>query len=146
MFRSGEIAAFIEDPHKPIGGIVSSDNKRTTIASGGKRQEYDTDALCLYVKREKTVDQYPEFEREVDEITVVAKASISKILLSADRIMKHKPYSWQTQTEDEHLNKAARHILTYQLIRDGLASDDGENHLDNAITRLAMALGKKSQD
>jgi hypothetical protein len=85
-----------------------------------------------------------EFHRELNGILFAVKKSIERILLSKDRTSKHPPYTWKDEDEDEHLNKAVRHILTYQLIRDGHQKPDGENHLDNAITRLAMAIAQKS--
>jgi hypothetical protein len=58
--------------------------------------------------------------------------------------MKHKPFTWKDESEDEHLRKALRHILTYQIIRDGQQQPDNEDHLNNAMCRLAMAISKKS--
>lgn len=53
---------------------------------------------------------------------------------------KHASESWFTEPQDNHLDKAVRHIMTFKLIRDGNSPPDGEMHLKNAITRLAMAL------
>ena len=83
------------------------------------------------------------FKRELEEILFEVREAIETILLSTDRTSKHSPYTWKDETEDEHLNKAARHILTHQLIRDGHQKEDGEEHLNNAITRLAMAIAKR---
>ena len=83
------------------------------------------------------------FEKERDEIILWVEGAISRILLSKDRIEKHKPWTWMKDSEDEHLKKAMRHILTYMLIRDGQQKPDGEEHLDNAITRLSMAVAQK---
>jgi len=83
-----------------------------------------------------------EFEKEREIILSWVEHAISKILLSEDRTSKHKPFTWREEDEDEHLNKTIRHIITYQLIRDGHQKEDGENHLDNAITRLSMAVAK----
>lgn len=88
----------------------------------------------------KTKDTY---EIELDFIVSAVKNAISTILLSKDRTSKHPPYTWLDEDEDEHLNKAARHMLTHQLIRDGHQKEDGEEHLNNAITRLAMAITKR---
>ena len=82
------------------------------------------------------------FEEELRFLSVVAGASIGNILLSEDRVAKHLPYSWKDEDVSQHLLKAARHINTHMQIAAGYQKDDGENHLDNAITRLAMALGK----
>ena len=83
------------------------------------------------------------FARELLKVSSAAKRSIKTILLSKDRTSKHLPYTWENEDEDEHLNKAVRHILTYQLIRDGHHDPTGEACLNNAITRLAMAIAKK---
>lgn len=85
------------------------------------------------------------FHIEIKEIAKAATSSFEQILLSPDRINKHPPYTWEDEDEDEHLNKAIRHILTYQLIRDGHQNPTGEAHLNNAITRLAMAIAKKDE-
>jgi len=89
------------------------------------------------------VDMSSKFEKELADIMEVIEEAITKILLSDDRTSKHPPYTWMDEDEDEHLRKAARHIMTYQIIRDGHQKQDGENHLHNAITRLAMALAKR---
>lgn len=83
------------------------------------------------------------FEKERDDILLYVEKAISTILLSKDRTSKHKPYTWCDEDEDEHLRKASRHILTHQIIRDGHQKDDGEDHLNNAICRLAMAVARR---
>lgn len=83
------------------------------------------------------------FEKELEDIMCSVEKSLSDILLSEDRTSKHDPYTWINEDEDEHLRKAARHITTYQIIRDGHQEPDGEDHLNNAITRLAMAIAKQ---
>ncbi len=55
-------------------------------------------------------------------------------------LKKHDPDAWRTEPQDNHLDKAVRHIMTYKLIRDGNQKPDGEMHLRNALCRLAMAL------
>jgi len=83
------------------------------------------------------------FKKELEDIMGCVEEAISSILLSEGRITKHQPYTWMDEDEDEHLNKSSRHILTYQIIREGQQHPDGEEHLNNAICRLAMALAKK---
>jgi hypothetical protein len=83
------------------------------------------------------------FEKERDEIMMFVEEAVSKILLSEDRTSKHPAWTWLDEDEDEHLDKAIRHILTYKIIREGYQKPDGENHLDNAVTRLAMAVTRK---
>lgn len=84
-----------------------------------------------------------EYDKELEEICAAVRRSISKILLSKDRTSKHPPYTWKDEDEDEHLNKALRHILTHQLIQSGHQKPDKEEHLNNAITRLSMAIAKE---
>jgi hypothetical protein len=48
-----------------------------------------------------------------------------------------------TEPQDNHLDKAVRHIMTHKLIRDGNQAPDGEMHLKNALTRMAMALAQE---
>ena len=57
---------------------------------------------------------------------------------------KHAPYSWAMEPENEHLFKAVRHLQTYLLQRDGYHMPDGEDHLKLALTRVALALAKRS--
>lgn len=70
--------------------------------------------------------------------------SLDSILLSEDRISKHPPWTWQNEPQDTHLLKAARHIMTHLNIQAGGQSASGKNHLNNAITRLAMALAQEN--
>ena len=80
------------------------------------------------------------FEEELNTILASTKNAISRILLSQDRILQHKPYTWTTEDQEQHLLKAARHINTHIQIQNGYEEEDKENHLDNAICRLAMAI------
>ena len=83
------------------------------------------------------------FEKEFEDIMSHVERCISNILLSGDRTSKHEPYTWLDEEEDEHLHKAQRHILTHQIIRDGYSYSDSEEHLENAICRLAMAIARR---
>lgn len=85
-------------------------------------------------------DAYPDFLKEFGFLSAKSNNALQSILLNKDRITKHKPWSWQEESQDEHLRKAIRHILTYQLIRDKQQKDTGENHLNNALVRLIMGL------
>ena len=89
------------------------------------------------------VDMSSKFEKELADIMGAVEEVVSDILLSADRTSKHPPYTWVDEDEDEHLRKASRHILTYQMIRDGHQKPDEEDHLKNAICRLSMAVAKR---
>ena len=86
------------------------------------------------------------FEKERDDILLSVEAAVSRILLSKDRTSKHKPYTWMDEDQEQHLLKAARHINTYMQIKNGYQKDTDENHLDNAICRLAMAVAKIELD
>jgi len=83
-----------------------------------------------------------EFIIECDELANAVRNALEKILLSQDRTSKHKPYSWASEDINEHLLKAMRHINTHLLIREGYQKPDGEYHLANAATRLAMAMAE----
>ena len=80
------------------------------------------------------------YEKELEDLMIGVEAATSRILLSEDRTSKHPPYTWKDEPTEQHLLKSARHILTHLNIKAGGQKPDGENHLDNAITRLAMAL------
>jgi len=80
------------------------------------------------------------FQEEVSILVKEVKQSISKILLSKDRTSKHEPYTWMSEPIDQHLLKACRHINTHIQVTKGYQKESKENHLNNAITRLAMAI------
>jgi len=69
---------------------------------------------------------------------LLAHRTIAEVIQTG--LQKHKKEVWRTEPINNHLDKAARHILTYKLILEGNSPPDGENHLKNALTRLAMAL------
>ena len=76
---------------------------------------------------------------EIAEVTENASSALVKVMKDGNR--KHPPFSWKEEDEDEHLLKSARHILTHMLIKKGYQKPTGEVHLDNALTRSAMAKG-----
>ena len=92
-----------------------------------------------------TKNHLNEFSKECAELKKIAGSCLALTLLSDSRISKHKPWTWKDESEDGHLNKALRHILTYQIIRDGEQTDDNEDHLANALTRLTMAITKLTE-
>jgi hypothetical protein len=55
----------------------------------------------------------------------------------------HNGEAWRDEPQDKHLDKAVRHIMTHKLIRDGHQASDGENHLEFALARIAMALAQE---
>ena len=81
-----------------------------------------------------------DFIQERDELVHSIEKRIENILLSEDRMSKHKPWTWTNEDINEHLLKALRHISTHLMIREGYQKPDGEDHLDNAACRLAMAI------
>lgn len=58
---------------------------------------------------------------------------------------KPRPCEWWEESQDMHIQKAARHLMTYQLMRDGHQQHNGENHLKLALTRVAMAMAQSSK-
>lgn len=83
-----------------------------------------------------------KFEKEREDIMMFIEEAITKILLSEDRVSKHDPYTWLDEDVNQHLLKCSRHINTYMQIQQGYQEPDGENHLNNAICRLSMAIAK----
>lgn len=65
---------------------------------------------------------------------------VDEMLIEGEK--KHRRQSWLDEPEDNHLDKAIRHVMTYKLIRDGNQPPDGEMHLKNALCRLAMAMAQ----
>ncbi len=56
---------------------------------------------------------------------------------------KHKLDSWRSEPRQNHTLKASRHLMTHELIQIGWAEEDGEDHLGNALCRVAMALAQE---
>jgi len=86
-----------------------------------------------------------DHKTEVKMLLTYVEEALETILLSRDRTSKHPALSWLDEHEDEHLRKASRHILTHQLVRDGQQPETQEDHLYNAVCRLAMAMGVREQ-
>ncbi len=89
-------------------------------------------------KRDYVMDA--EFTQEYEQLTLDINKHIKAILLSHDRVSKHKPWSWKEEYIEEHLLKALRHISTHLITSHGFQKPDGENHISSAATRLAMAI------
>jgi hypothetical protein len=86
-----------------------------------------------------------EFHIEHTMLLKQVDKALESVLLSDNRISKHKPWTWLDEPTDTHLLKAARHILTHLNIKAGGEKPSDENHLYNATTRLAMAIAKKPE-
>jgi hypothetical protein len=84
-----------------------------------------------------------EFSKEFRALMATCEEAISNVLLSESRISKHQPWTWQDEPKIGHLLKAARHIMTHVLITNGQQEPTGDNHLDNAMCRLVMAMTRK---
>ncbi len=50
--------------------------------------------------------------------------------------------TWREKPKEYHLLKAIRHATTGLMIERGICPPDDDNHLANALTRLAMALAQ----
>ena len=75
---------------------------------------------------------------ELKELVAAATDALAEILFNDSRLEKHGTYTWLGESTIEHRLRAARHILTDNLIKSGIQEPTEENHLDNAITRLLM--------
>jgi hypothetical protein len=70
--------------------------------------------------------------------------------LTTDKIMEkglaqgHLEDGWATEDPRFHLLKAIRHLSTQLLILDGLIPEDGEDHSEHALCRIALALSQES--
>lgn len=73
---------------------------------------------------------------------VVAAQTV--LAVEREGLKKHKQDSWADEPQQNHTLKAARHLLTQELIDIGWQNDDAENHLANACCRIAMALAKRN--
>lgn len=77
----------------------------------------------------------------------VVLAAINEAIIDSmtGNIGKHQPFSWAERTDDEDIDKAIRHLMTWRLMRNGYTPVDAEGldaHLINALTRLAMVAAK----
>lgn len=52
---------------------------------------------------------------------------------------KPRPCEWWEESQRMHIEKGVRHAMTYLLEQEGHAPASGENHLELALTRFAMA-------
>ena len=54
---------------------------------------------------------------------------------------KYDPDDWRGESLVRHVRRAIKHAVTALEIIDGDRTDDGEDHLQAAVCRMAMALG-----
>lgn len=71
----------------------------------------------------------------------IADTSLENVVCGDDALSKHKPFSFMEESVKHHLMKAIRHITTH-ILNEEEGVDDGEYHLDNALTRITMAIAK----
>jgi hypothetical protein len=88
---------------------------------------------------DSAMEEYSDHERSYKDILGVAEDSLKEIMLGEDALKKHGSYGFTKLSVITHLMKAARHITTH-LINKEIGKDDGEYHLNNALTRVAMAI------
>jgi hypothetical protein len=84
-----------------------------------------------------------EFEAEIKEVQDEACAIIRDILTVNRRNGKYGAYVWAVEPLDRHLSKGSRHALTAIMQRHGFAAEDGEDHLAQALSRLALAAASR---
>jgi hypothetical protein len=139
---------FCKDPHDQdnVCGFCNDTNHGTFEISQNNLPQFLEEAK-EYIMNIKSNLVYVNtadgiFEEEKDIILNQVDKAISRILLSEDRILKHDPWTWLDEPTETHLLKAARHIMTHLNIQAGGQEPSNENHLDNAITRLSMAIAQ----
>lgn len=71
----------------------------------------------------------------------IAETSLENIVCGDDALGKHEEFEFMKESVEYHLMKAVRHITTH-LINMEKGIDDDEYHLDNALTRITMAIAK----
>lgn len=61
----------------------------------------------------------------------------------------HQQDAWRAEPQDNHLDKALRHALTFRLMRDGNSPEPDEKgedrlaHLERALCRMALVLSQE---
>jgi len=81
--------------------------------------------------------EYPTLEPVKPMPQFIAYQTVRAVM--AEGAKKHPSESWREEQQFNHVGKAARHLLSYELIRNGLSPEDKEEHLSNAICRAAFA-------
>lgn len=87
--------------------------------------------------------EYPSLEPIKPVPQIVAYNTVRNVM--AEGLKKHSSDSWRDEAQFNHVGKAARHLLTYELIRNGLSPEDQESHLDNALCRAAFAKAQQAK-
>jgi len=68
-----------------------------------------------------------------------AFTSIENVMFAGSK-KEGRSDSWRHRPRIYHILKGIRHATTALMIEQGVIEPDGENHLELALTRLAMAL------
>ena len=58
---------------------------------------------------------------------------------------KYDPDDWRRESVVRHVRRTIKHAITALEIADGDRADDGEDHLQAAVCRMAMALAVREQ-
>lgn len=73
-------------------------------------------------------------------------ADVVREIMSTGLKQGHQQDAWRVEPQDNHLDKALRHALTFRLMRDGNSKEpdaEGEDriaHLKRALCRMALVL------
>jgi hypothetical protein len=59
---------------------------------------------------------------------------------------KYDPDDWRGESVVRHVRRAIKHAITALEISDGDRTDDGEDHLQAAVCRMAMALAVREEE
>jgi len=80
---------------------------------------------------------------------IAAASSAIRLAMQANAVGRGGKYevaSYLVTTRQKHILKAIRHAVTALMQIRGIEPRDGEEHLDNALTRLAMARAAEDTD
>lgn len=77
-------------------------------------------------------------------------ATVVREIMAAGLKQGHQQEAWRAEPQDNHLDKALRHALTFRLMREGNSPEpdaEGEDriaHLQRALCRLALVLTQET--
>lgn len=69
-----------------------------------------------------------------------AAKAIESLMMASVGSGKHFVGEWRTESLDHHLHRAAGHLERWRGVQHGVREPDGEDHLQQALCRVAMAL------
>ncbi len=85
-------------------------------------------------------------EKEAGSDPAQLAADVVREIMSTGLKQGHQQDAWRSEPQDNHLDKALRHALTFRLMREGNSKEpdaEGEDrmaHLKRALCRLALVL------